>query len=501
MKIDQAYQNLIKENYLAYTFAVQNAGLEVGKDKLRWTPSKLHKFLCNEVDKFIKEKTGNIYDILLISVGPQIGKSVTITETLPSFYLGNNPEHRVIEVSYGADFAVRFGKSNKQKVEEFGDIFGISVSKKGNSNVDWWLSNERGRMISRGVGSGVTGETAHLLIIDDPIKNSKDAHSETYRANLWNEWISSFRSRLAVGAKVIVIQTRWHEDDLYGRLLERDPYVKAINIESLCESEDDPLGREIGEGVCPEIGKGTEYFTAFKDAMVSGEVDEGGETGLQAWEALYQGNPTAKEGNILKREWWQYYDELPTFDLLMMSVDCSFKDNKDNDNVAIQVWGMRGADIYLVDAIREKLDFVDTVKVIRGMRAQYPRINQILVEDKANGPAVISSLRGEIMGIIAVTPQGGKVSRVHGVSGIIEAGNVYLPRNRDFTGWFIEECSSFPNGKHDDSVDCMSQALAKMMFMGVQLKAKPKEMSLTERAFRFKRDKPRIGKGDKVNVI
>ena len=176
-----------------------------------------------------------------------------VTETLPSYYLGHNPDHRVIEISYSESFAQRFGKSNKNKVRDFGDLFGIQLSKTSKSNVNWSLSNERGRMISRGISSGVTGEACNLMIIDDPIKNSQEANSPAVRGRIYDEWINSFRSRLATDGKVIVIQTRWHEDDLYGRL-KKDPYARSINIEAICESDDDPLGRETGEGIAPEIG-------------------------------------------------------------------------------------------------------------------------------------------------------------------------------------------------------------------------------------------------------
>ena len=138
----------------------------------------------------------------------------------------------------------------------------------------------------------------------------------------------------------------------------------------------------MGEGIAPEIGKGTEYFTAFRDSMKRGEVDEGGETGARAWEALYQGRPTAREGNILKREWWQLYKGDPEVDSKIISVDAAFKDGEQNDYVAIQVWGKKGSKIYLLDAVKAHLNFQATMDVILQKRALF-RVNTILIEDKA----------------------------------------------------------------------------------------------------------------------
>lgn len=462
-KAVEAYDKLIRNTYLGYCFAVQNAGLDLTKQKPRWVASKLHKYLCNLVDDFVKEETKNPYDVLLISVPPQLGKSLSITETLPSYYLGHNPEHKVIEISYSEGFAQRFGKSNKLKVQDFGSMFGIELSKSSKSNVDWSLSNERGRMISRGISSGVTGEACNLMIIDDPIKNSGEANSKLIRDRIYDEWINSFRTRLSVGAKVIVIQTRWHEDDLYGRL-KNDPYARWINIPAICDDKDDPLGREIGDGICPEIGKGKEWLLKYKEGMISGKVEEGGETGARAWESLFQGRPTAREGNILKREWWQLYKGEPDVDSKIISVDAAFKDGEQNDYVAIQVWGKKGAKIYLLDAVREHLNFQATMDVILQKRALF-RVNTILIEDKANGTAIIETLRRKIAGVIAVEPKGGKIARVNAVSFAVESGHVYLPSEKSFTNDFIEECASFPNGKHDDQVDCFSQALARLLWV------------------------------------
>ena len=490
------YTDLVRENYTAYVFEVQNHGLDYGKDKLRWIPTKFHKHLTEQVQKFIEAETGNPYDILLISTPPQVGKSVSLTETLPSWYLGRNPEHRVIEISYNADFAKRFGRRNRDKINEFGYIFGISLSNETKSMELFELSNKRGSMLSAGAIGGVTGNACNLMIIDDPIKNREEADSETIRRKLFDEWINSYKTRLSAGAKIIVIQTRWHEDDLFGKLA-KDPYATVLNYPMEAE-ENDILGRAVGEPLVPEIGKDAEWLKGFKHAMEVGDVETEGETGIRAWNALYQGRPTALEGNLLQRDWWQYYEltDDMQFEHLILSVDASFKDSDTADYVAMEVWGKRGPNCYLVDLTKKHLNFQATMDRIMQYKALYP-ISEVLIEDKANGTAIIQVLRRMIEGIIAIEPRGSKESRVNAISFAIESGNVYVPKNKKFTGDFIEECSQFPNGKHDDQVDAMSQALNRLIWRRSKRKYEKRKKPW------WQKDKVEIGmtKGKKINVI
>ncbi len=424
-----------------------------------WKRTRLSSFLCNEVQNFIEDDSSPSYSVLLISVPPQHGKSMSITEALPSWYLGKNPTHRVIEVSYGEDFAKSFGRRNKEKIERFGEkLFGISLATKPNSATEFELSNHLGGMISRGVSSGITGKPANLVIIDDPIKNRKEADSPTIRNRTADEWQNSIRTRLAGRGKVIVIMTRWHQEDFGGWLIKNEPNIKVINIPCECEDEEtDPLGRKVGDALAPELSKGSKWLKSFKKGFQN-------TNGARAWEALYQGRPSAIKGNMVDRDWWQYYRELPEKMLMVISVDCSFKETKDSDFVAIQVWGKAGANYYLVDRIKARLDLLNTINRILYMKAAYPSVSAIFVEDKANGPAVVQLMRKEVSGVIPVKPEGGKVSRLNTVMGAIESGNVWLPDGRNWTAEFVEEFASFPHGASDDEVDACTQALNRLIY-------------------------------------
>lgn len=463
------------EDYRAYLLMVHGG---------RWILTKAAEYIIKELSNFLEKKTTSAYDILILTMPPQHGKSMMITETLPSWYLIKNPDLRVIEISYSEDFAQLFGRRNRQKINDYGKMFGIELAKSPNSNTEFEIKDRTGSMISRGVTSGITGRPCNLMIIDDPIKNRLEADSEVYRDRIWAEWQDSMKSRLSAGAKVILIQTRWHEDDLAGRIIKNERNVKVINLP--CEAEEkDPLGRKPGEALCPEIGKGNEWLLEFKAGYTEG---------TRTWEALFQGHPSTEAGNIIKREWWKYYDELPYMPRIVISIDASFKDGDDNDYVAISVWGKRDANIYLIDMVHKHMDFIQTVNSIERLVQKYPYYNAIYVEDKANGSAVISYLRRKLYGLVAVNPQGGKIARVNAISGIIEAGNVYLPRNSSFTDKFIEECAVFPRGAHDDMVDSMSQALNREYFMDAAEKPERKKHS---RQFEFYEppNKNGLGKG------
>lgn len=178
-----------------------------------------------------------------------------------------------------------------------------------------------------------------------------------------------------------------------------------------------------------------------------------------------QQRPSPAEGGILKREWWRFYTVAPEhFDEVIQSWDCAFKDTDTSDYVVGQVWGRVKADKYLLDQVRGRMDCPATIRAVKRLSERWPKANAKLIEDKANGPAVIASLKHEIPGLIAVNPEGGKQARVHAVSPQIESGNVYLPVSSaaPWVDAFVEEAAVFPNGPHDDQVDAMSQALLRL---------------------------------------
>lgn len=463
------YLEKAKTNYAAYVEYVHE-GLYAHADHTLFLADKVQQAIDNKKRMVAGEITlKNQY--ISLSVPPRHSKSMTITETAPSYYLGHFPNDRIILAGYNTDFATKFGKKNKEKVERFGEtIFGINIKKGSSSATDWDVERAdgkkyRGGVISRGILSGVTGEGADFMIIDDPVKTREEADSEVTRNKIWGEWVDSFSTRLHPGAIVIIIMTRWHEDDLVGRLLDKeygDPLPwQVINLPIEADDKNDLLGREIGEPLWP-TRYGIDFIEDRKKYPAS-------------FNSLYQGRPTSAEGNMVKREWWKKYSKLPVLMRKILSVDATFKDSDTSDFVSCQVWGKSGHDAYLVDRVKKRMDFPTTLKTILNLLAKHTDIAGIFVEDKANGSAIISMLRMKVPGVIAVNPQGGKVARVSAVSDYIQAGNVWLPKDEPWTEEFIEEWAAFPKGKNDDDVDAASQALNKLFYYEAEIPVAPQE--------------------------
>lgn len=416
-----------------------------------------HIFLA-KVCQSVVEKIEKGEDVFVcISTPPQHGKSETLTKTLPSWFVGRNPDRNAILVSYNDDFASLFGDANRNKTEEFGkNVFGIEISDSMNSKMQYEIKNHRGGVISRGFMGGITGNGGSLIIIDDPYKNSVEANNPTERNKKLQIYKDSIRTRCrGKGKGIIVIQTRWHEDDLIGVLSKQSGWY-YINIPCVCDTTPDiHLHRKLGETLCPQLGFDAKWAEDTKR-----------DVGLKVWEALYQGHPTIDGGDIFTRNMIKHYTNatLPAnFEEITMSCDLSFGGiKKENDPCAIQVWGRVGANHYLLKRIKKRLTFNQMCDTIKIVSASYPTCRRKIVEKKANGQAIIDSLNNVIGGFEAYDPKmTDKIGRANSITPYLESGNVWLPSEEiDPTiGEMEEEMMKFPNGSHDDEVDAMTQYL------------------------------------------
>lgn len=394
---------------------------------------------------------------LIIEVPPRHGKSLLTSKYFPAWVLGRNPDWRVMLASYGADLASDFGRGARDVLEAWGpQVFGVGVSGKSSAANRWDIDDHRGGMTTAGVGGPFTGRGADVLIIDDPIKNQEDASSDAIRQKQWKWFTSTAYTRLEPDGAVIVIQTRWHEDDLAGRLQrEGGEEYRVVRLPAIAE-DDDALGREPGAALWPE------RYNAARLAEIQASV------GSYVWNALYQQRPVAPEGNVVRRDWFKFYrrHNLPAaWDRQTQSWDLTFKDGDGSDNVAGHLWAENGADSYLLARINRRMDYPATKQAIRAMTASWPDAHEKLIEDKANGPAIMAELGREITGLIGVEPQGGKMARLVAASPQIEGGNVWLP-HPDEAPWvedFLTEVCAFPNAPHDDDVDAMTQYLVRKL--------------------------------------
>ena len=435
-----------------------------------WKPTKMSTYLAEQVQAFVETDTGHAADILVVQTPPQHGKSMTLSESLAAWLLGRHPTWRIIELSYNDDSAQRFCRRNADKIRTHGAVLFGDDARIGQIDraTEVELANGIGRLISRGIMGGVTGNQATTIIVDDPIKNSAEADSETYRERLWSEWVSSIKTRLAAGGKVIVIATPWHEDDLMARIIKTEKNVRLIRLPVEAEA-DDPLGRAVGDALCPELGKDNKWLAEFKASYINDPM-----AGARAWQALYQCSPRVEGGNLVQRSWWRRYASEPVFGNSVISVDAAFKGGERNDYVAITVWGKVGSDYYLRYCLRQHLDFPQTLTAIRTVRQLYPDATAVLIEDKANGSAIIQTLQSECF-CIPVNPMGGKEARVHAVSPAIESGHVYVPESAPWLEEYLDEWSVFPVGAHDDMVDSSTQALSYLLRLSGYVAPTPTE--------------------------
>jgi len=389
---------------------------------------------------------------IIITCPPRHGKSHLVSRGLPVWFLSMFPTKRVLLGSYGADFAASWGRQARDIVEANADKLPISVRRDVRSS-EWWETTDGGAMMTVGVDGPATGKGGDLLIIDDYVKDRADADSPTMRRRTIDWWRDTFSTRAEPGATIIVMATRWHEGDLIGFLLSDDNEDKdsweVIELPALAE-EGDLLGRAFGEALCPERYDELELLSIRRTI------------GVRGWSALYGCRPTSEQGDMFLREWFMNrYKVLPNVECYWISVDATFKDKETSDYVAIQVWGPLGPNDYLIHEVNERMGFLATVQAIRDVVYRFPGARGILIEDKANGPAIIETLKQEFSNVIAVEPEGSKLARADAITPRFESGSVFLP-DPSIAPWvskYIEEHVSFPNGKNDDRVDATSQYL------------------------------------------
>jgi len=423
----------------------------------KWLRSRHLKKVCQAMEQV---ELGELRRVMIF-MPPRHGKSRSVSESFPSWFIGRNPDRRVIVVSYAISLARRFGRLNRLKVFEYGGpVFNMQLLQDSKMQADWNVTGHDGGMISAGIEGGITGAGADLMIIDDPIKNREQADSQVFRDKVWDEWESTLKTRLHPGAAVVVILTRWHENDLAGRLLnpEYGPVDDwhIINLPLLAESND-ILERQPGEPLWPEHGYDLDWCLRTR-----------GNTSARVFASLYQQRPVPDDGMIWKREWWKYYRRQPMRDVMyvVQSWDTGFKvdDIKKRSSghsyTAGQTWGQTDIGYYLLDRFLRQVEYPDLKRAVVSEYEKH-RPDMILIEDKASGQSLVQDLRRETRLPIVAVPvaQGDKVQRATIASAQAEAGRVFLPVVAPWLNEYMDALESFPNGDNTDDGDATAQAL------------------------------------------
>lgn len=441
-----------------------------GRMAVELDPNTVQTPALDLIDQALKELVDTPDGRLIISMPPQEGKSQRVTRRFPTWLLQHRPDIRVVVASYEQGIARRWGRAIRDDVIQKPTELGLAIRSDLSGQSEWQLLGHDGGVLSVGIGGALTGRAADLLIIDDPIKDRVQADSLAYRDKVWDWWTDVGSTRLAPGGQVVLVLTRWHEDDLAARLLagEDGHRWKVLNIPAQAYEQPDPLGRRLGE-----------FMQSARRRTVAQWEKIKVQVGSRSWASLYQGTPAPVEGDILKRSWWRRYDEelwimprpgvcmVPEAEEIIQSWDMAFKGTDDSDFVVGQVWMRRGVDAYLLDQVRGQMDFVETCKAVEDLTKKWPQAVLKLVEDKANGPAVMAALRLKVPGMVPEEPQGGKVARTNAVAPLVEAGNVWLPSAKlhgmEWTEAFVMEASGFPNAANDDQVDAATQAINRLI--------------------------------------
>ena len=442
-----------------------------------------HRILADVLTKMANFEPG--YEKVIITTPPRAGKSELASRSLPAFFMGRNPDMEMIHASYNQDLINAMSRDVQRVIDtpEFTDVFPDFKFGERQANEEF-KTKAGGVYLAKGVGAGITGRGANLIIVDDYCKSREEARSEAFRDRLWGWFNDDLMTRRVYPNSVLVMATRWHYDDLIGRILEHEPDDwLVIHMPYIYDWEDgdgpewDP--RSKGEPLWPGrlINPAREHMDGMAPATENSRyvgIEELKEREVKDFnaikkrnpetaDALYQGRPVPKEGGMYQRAWVQWYITPPdqvaeACNHVMMSVDATFKKTKDSDKVAINVYGRTASgDIMVLDDLHEKMTFTETKRAIKAMVSKWPMAT-VMIEDKANGPALIDILKAELpVRVIPFdpTPHGSKDARAEVGATWWEAGKVFLPLPKHCP-WvldFIEDFCGYPGRPYDDRID------------------------------------------------
>lgn len=435
--------------------------------KNAWYPAK---HLLALSDKLVGIANGDIKR-LLVTMPPRHGKSELISKYFPAWYLGHNPDNKIILSSYEADFAATWGAKARNVLTECGDeLFGVRVSLSSSARNRWDIMDHTGGMATAGVGGAITGKGAHVFVIDDPIKNNEDAKSSVKRDKIHDWFKSTAYTRLEPGGAIIIIQTRWHEDDLSGRILQNmadgGERWEILDFPALAE-ENDVLGRKVGEALFPE-----RYSVDVLDQIKR-------TLGSYWWHALYQQKPAPDDGAIFKQSWFRYFNIEDDYYILhtpegdkrfaisstwiLQTCDPAATEKETSDFFVLSTWAVTpDNDLLLLDIFRER---AETVKHEQIMKSAYQKWKPKFqgVENKTYGLNIIQKGVANGLPIKPLAADTDKVSRARPMSARYETGSVYHRQNTPWLVDFEDEMISFPNGRYDDQVDTASYAYLSIM--------------------------------------
>lgn len=390
---------------------------------------------------------------LIVNMPPRHTKSEFASIYFPSWVMGLKPDMKIMQTTHTADLSINFGRKvrNLMDSDEYAKLFSNVSLASDSKSAGKWQTNKGGEYFAAGVGGAIAGRGADLLIIDDP-HSEQDAMSINLLDSCYEWYTSGPRQRLQPNGAIVIVMTRWSTADLTGRLLGRQVENRSDQWEVI---ELPAIFEDSGNVLWPEFWKEEELLSVKASIPVS------------KWNAQYQQNPTSEEGAIIKRDWWQLWekDDPPPCSYIIQSYDTAFSKKETADYSAITTWGVfkpkegMGDALILLDAIKGRWDFPELKAVAQEQYAEYEP-DMVLIEAQASGTPLTHELRAMGIPVVNYRPSRGndKMTRVHSVSPVFEAGMVYAP-DQVFADEVIEECAAFPFAQNDDYVDTTTQAI------------------------------------------
>ena len=467
------------ENYLDFKINLDTyTNLRAKDDFLTFVkifaPTLVSDFKMGRHIKLLCQKLQGVVDgdikRLMVFLPPRSSKSLICSKLFPAWYIGNFSNHEIMSVSHSDQLASDFGRTVRDIVntEKFQRIFKGVALRSDVKAAGKWKTNKNGSYYAAGVRSQVAGRGANVALLDD-VMSEEDSFSQTGRKYIKEWYPAGLRTRLMPNGAIIIINTRYHYDDLCGWLLKQEKTAEQNTYSWEVISIPAWLNEEAAELLGLPVG--SSYFPEWKSDKIL-KIDEEeirASNGARYWNSLYMQDPSPDDGGIIKKkyiQWWEY-DEPPECQFIIQTYDTAFSTSRTADFSVIQTWGIFNdydedygfsSHLILLGNTKGRYEYPELRRIAQDLYKEF-RPDVCIIERKASGQSLIQDMRRAGLPVLDYLPDKDKIARVYASTPMMEAGRVWLPKNKVWADDLFSECMSFPNGSHDDQVDCLSMAI------------------------------------------